>query len=130
MTLRLTMAMSGYDHVRDLTAGAIRVEGAELTTLTLPLEEIFYRFLRYREWHVSELSLAKYVALRAGGDDSLQAIPVFPSRVCRHSSSGLTARGSRRGWPAPASACPSGRRRPRSTRGHCSSTSGASSCGT
>jgi 4,5-dihydroxyphthalate decarboxylase len=86
MTLRLTMAMSGYDHVRDLTAGAIRVEGAELSTLTLPLEEIFYRFLRYREWHVSELSLAKYVALRAGGDDSLQAIPVFPSRVCRHSS--------------------------------------------
>jgi 4,5-dihydroxyphthalate decarboxylase len=62
------------------------VEGAEITALTLPLEEIFYRFLRYREWHVSELSLAKYVALRAAGDDSLQAIPVFPSRMCRHSS--------------------------------------------
>jgi 4,5-dihydroxyphthalate decarboxylase len=86
MTLRLTMAMSGYDHVRDMAAGAIRVEGAELSTLTLPIEEIFYRFLHYREWHVSELSLAKYVALRAAGDDSLQAIPVFPSRMCRHSS--------------------------------------------
>lgn len=86
MTLRLTMAMSGYDHVRDLATGTIRVEGAEITALTLPLEEIFYRFLRYREWHVSELSLAKYVALRAAGDDSLQAIPVFPSRMCRHSS--------------------------------------------
>lgn len=86
MTLALTMAMSGYDHVRDLVTGEVRVEGAELTTLTLPVEEIFYRFLRYREWHVSELSLAKYVALRAAGDDSLRAIPVFPSRVCRHSS--------------------------------------------
>lgn len=86
MTLSLTMAMSGYDHVRDLVTGEVRVEGAELTTLTLPVEEIFYRFLRYREWHVSELSLAKYVALRAAGDDSLRAIPVFPSRVCRHSS--------------------------------------------
>jgi 4,5-dihydroxyphthalate decarboxylase len=86
MTLRLTMAMSGYDHVRDLATERIRVEGAEITALTLPLEEIFYRFLRYREWHVSELSLAKYVALRAAGDDSLQAIPVFPSRMCRHSS--------------------------------------------
>jgi 4,5-dihydroxyphthalate decarboxylase len=86
MTLRLTMAVSGYDHIRDLATGAIRVEGAEITTLTLPLEEIFYRFLHYREWHVSELSLAKYVALRAAGDDSLQAIPVFPSRMCRHSS--------------------------------------------
>jgi len=86
MTLPLTMAMSGYDHIRDLATGTIRVEGAEITALTLPLEEIFYRFLRYREWHVSELSLAKYVALRAAGDDSLQAIPVFPSRMCRHSS--------------------------------------------
>jgi len=86
MTLALTMAMSGYDHVRDLTTGAIQVEGVELTTLTLPVEEIFYRFLRYREWHVSELSFAKYIALRAAGDDSIRAIPVFPSRVCRHSS--------------------------------------------
>jgi 4,5-dihydroxyphthalate decarboxylase len=86
MTLALTMAMSDYDHVRDLATGAIRVEGAELTTLNLPVEEIFYRFLRYREWHVSELSFAKYVALRAAGDETLNAIPVFPSRVCRHSS--------------------------------------------
>lgn len=86
MTLRLTMAMSGYDHIRDMATGTVGVEGLELTTLTLPLEEIFYRFLHYREWHVSELSLAKYVALRAAGDDSLQAIPVFPSRLCRHSS--------------------------------------------
>ena len=82
MTLALTMAMSDYDHVRDLATGATRVEGVELTTLNLPVEEIFYRFLRYREWHVSELSFAKYVALRAAGDESLNAIPVFPSRVC------------------------------------------------
>ena len=82
----LTLAMSGYDHVRDLETGAVPVEGVDLTVLTLPVEEIFFRFLRYREWHVSELSMAKYVALRAAGDTSLTAIPVFPSRVCRHSS--------------------------------------------
>lgn len=86
MALALTMAISGYDHVRDLSTGAVRAEGIELTTLALPVEEIFYRFLRHREWHVSELSLAKYVALRAAGDESICAIPVFPSRVCRHSS--------------------------------------------
>lgn len=84
--LPLTMAMSGYEHVRDLETGAVRVEGVELSVLTLPVEEIFYRFLRYREWHISELSFAKYVAMRASGDDSVCAIPVFPSRVCRHSS--------------------------------------------
>ena len=86
MTLALTMAISRYDHVRDLTSGTVRAEGIDLTTLNLPVEEIFYRFLHHREWHVSELSLAKYVALRAAGDESICAIPVFPSRVCRHSS--------------------------------------------
>lgn len=82
----LTLAMSGYDHVLDIETGEVPVEGVDLTVLRLPVEEIFFRFLRYREWHVSELSFAKYVALRAGGDTSLVAIPVFPSRVCRHSS--------------------------------------------
>ncbi|MGH3302509.1 MAG: hypothetical protein ACRDOK_12650 [Streptosporangiaceae bacterium] len=95
MRLPLTAALSGYDHVRDLQSGAVTVEGVDLTVLTLPVEEIFFRFLRYREWHVSELSLAKYVALRAAGDTTLSAIPVFPSRVCRHSSIFV-----RRGGPA------------------------------
>lgn len=81
------MAMSaGYDHVRDLTSGAVGVEGVDMTTLSLPVEEIFFRFLRYREWDISELSFAKYLSLRAAGDTSLVAVPVFPSRVCRHSS--------------------------------------------
>lgn len=86
MTIPLTMAISGYDHVADICAGAVRVEGADLTVLSLPVEEIFFRFLKYREWEVSELSFAKYAALRSAGDTSLVAIPVFPSRVCRHSS--------------------------------------------
>ncbi|MGH9087065.1 MAG: 4,5-dihydroxyphthalate decarboxylase [Acidimicrobiales bacterium] len=86
MRLPLTLAMTGYDHVLDLETGAVDVEGVDLTVLRLPVEEIFFRFLRYREWHVSELSMAKYTALRAAGDTSLVAIPVFPSRVCRHSS--------------------------------------------
>lgn len=86
MRRQLTMAMSDYDHVRDLVIGTVPVEGVDLTTLHLPVEEIFYRFLHHREWHVTELSLAKYVSLRASGDKSISAIPVFPSRVCRHSS--------------------------------------------
>ncbi|HET9078733.1 MAG TPA: hypothetical protein VFN68_17490 [Acidimicrobiales bacterium] len=86
MSIHLTLALSGYDHTRDVVTGEVPVDGVDLTCLTLPVEEIFFRFLRYREWHVSELSFAKYVALRASGDDSIVAIPVFPSRVCRHSS--------------------------------------------
>jgi 4,5-dihydroxyphthalate decarboxylase len=86
MTLNLTLAISEYDHVRDLATGRVVPEGISLNCLSLPIEEIFYRFIRYREWDVTELSFAKYLALRAGGDDSISALPVFPSRVARHSS--------------------------------------------
>jgi 4,5-dihydroxyphthalate decarboxylase len=82
----LTAALCDYDHVRDLAQGRVTAEGIRLTCLTLPVEEIFYRFLMFEEWDVSELSLAKYVALRAAGDDRFVALPVFPSRVFRHSS--------------------------------------------
>ncbi|HZU18798.1 MAG TPA: 4,5-dihydroxyphthalate decarboxylase [Candidatus Dormibacteraeota bacterium] len=84
--LHLTLAVNAYDHVRDLVSGVVPVEGVDLTCLHFPVEEIFYRFARYREWDVSEFSLAKYAALRSRGDTSLVAIPVFPSRIFRHSA--------------------------------------------
>jgi 4,5-dihydroxyphthalate decarboxylase len=82
----LTLAVNEYDHVRDLCNGTVPVEGVALNCLNFPVEEIFFRFARYREWDVSELSLAKYCSLRASGDDSLVAIPVFTSRAFRHSA--------------------------------------------
>jgi 4,5-dihydroxyphthalate decarboxylase len=84
--LPLTAALADYDHVRDLTLGRVQPEGIALTVLTLPVEEIFYRFLVYKEWEVSEVSFAKYVSLRAQGDDSIAALPIFPSRMFRQSS--------------------------------------------
>jgi 4,5-dihydroxyphthalate decarboxylase len=84
--LQLTLAINDYDQIRDLAAGKIRTEGIALTTLHFDIEEIFYRFLEYREWDVSEVSLAKYVSLISQGDTSLTAIPVFPSRMFRHSA--------------------------------------------
>src|ERR1700760_1159190 len=84
--IRLTLAVNDSDQVRDLVSGAVDVSGIDLTCLLFEVEEIFFRFTHFREWEVSELSLAKYSALRARGDDSLTAIPVFPSRSFRHSS--------------------------------------------
>src|SRR5271163_139329 len=84
--LLLTIAISDYDHVRDFASGAVRAEGIETTFLTLTIEEIFFRFTKFREWDVSEMSMGKYVALLSQGDRSVAAIPVFPSRVFRHSS--------------------------------------------
>ena len=84
--LPLTLAISEYDHVRDLVSGRVKPEGIALTALSLPIEEIFYRFTLHREWDVSEMAMGKYVSLRSQGDTSLTALPVFPSRVFRHSS--------------------------------------------
>jgi len=59
----LTLAISRYDHVEDLIVGRIVPEGIRLICLSLPIEEIFFRFLKHREWDISELSFAKYAAL-------------------------------------------------------------------
>ena len=84
--LMLSIGISDYDHVRDLTAGAVLADGIDLLPLTMPVEEVFFRFIKFREWDISEMSMAKYVSLISQGDTSLVAIPVFPSRVFRHSS--------------------------------------------
>ena len=84
--LPLTLAISDYDHVRDLVSGRVKPEGIALTALSLSIEEIFYRFTLYREWEVSEMAMGKYVSLRSQGDHSLVALPVFPSRMFRQSS--------------------------------------------
>lgn len=84
--LSLTAAFCDSDHMRDLVMGRVVPEGIDLTCLTPPVEEIFYRCLVHGEWDVSELSFAKYVSLRAKGDDRFIALPIFPSRMFRHSS--------------------------------------------
>lgn len=84
--LQLSLAISDYDHTHDLTRGLIAPDGIRLIALQLEIEEIFHRFTRYREWDVSEMSFGKYSSMRSQGDDSLVAIPVFPSRVFRLSS--------------------------------------------
>jgi 4,5-dihydroxyphthalate decarboxylase len=61
-------------------------EGIVLTPFILPVEEIFYRFSKHLEWDVSEFSFAKYIAMTSQGDAPMIAIPVFPSRVFRHSA--------------------------------------------
>jgi 4,5-dihydroxyphthalate decarboxylase len=81
MKLPLTLAINPYDHVRDL-----QPQGIDLTALELPIEEIFFRFTRFREWDVSEMSFGKVVSLTSAAAPDIICIPVFPSRVFRHSA--------------------------------------------
>jgi 4,5-dihydroxyphthalate decarboxylase len=81
MKLPLSLAISPYDHVRGL-----RPQGIALTLLELPIEEIFYRFTRFREWDASEMSFAKAVSILSRPSPDIVALPVFVSRVFRHSA--------------------------------------------
>ncbi|HEY4141525.1 MAG TPA: ABC transporter substrate-binding protein [Pseudolabrys sp.] len=84
--LHLTLATSDYDHVRDLSNGVVRADGISLTAFTLPIEEITFRFLKSRDWDVSELSFGKFIGHTSQGNAPFVGLPVFPSRVFRHSA--------------------------------------------
>jgi 4,5-dihydroxyphthalate decarboxylase len=84
--LHLTLATSDYDHVRDLTNGVVRADGIVLSAFNFPIEEITYRFIKSREWDISELSCGKFIGYASQGNSPFIGIPVFPSRVFRHSS--------------------------------------------
>jgi 4,5-dihydroxyphthalate decarboxylase len=86
MTISLSLAMNGYDHVRDVMSGEVRPAGIELVPLELPIEEMFYRFTRFQEWQVSEMSFGKVVSLMSQPNPPIVALPVFLSRVFRHSA--------------------------------------------
>ena len=58
--LRLSFACWEYDRTRALADGTVRPDGIELTYLTLPVEETFFRMIRNREFDVAELSLSSY----------------------------------------------------------------------
>ena len=79
----LTLACWDYDRTRALATGEIRPEGVDLTYLSLPVEETFFRMARHQEFDVAEMSLASYVVSLARGAPAT-AIPVFPSRAFRH----------------------------------------------
>jgi 4,5-dihydroxyphthalate decarboxylase len=81
MKLPLSLAISPYEHTRGL-----RPQGIDLALLELPIEEIFYRFTRFREWDASEMSFGKVVSILSRPAPDIIALPVFVSRVFRHSA--------------------------------------------
>lgn len=80
-----TMACQGYDRMWPLRTGEVRVGGAELNFLDLPVEETFFRMLKFGEFDIAEMSLSSYVLTLAQGAPFV-AVPVFPSRAFRHSA--------------------------------------------
>jgi 4,5-dihydroxyphthalate decarboxylase len=83
--LRLTLACWDYDRTRPLIDGRVRPEGIDLEIKLLRPRETFQRMLDNKEFHVSELSLASYTALKGRDACPFVAIPVALSKIFRHS---------------------------------------------
>jgi len=86
MKLPLTVACWDYDRTRQLFDGQVAIEGCETNMLCLPVEETFFRALRSTEFDVAELSLSSYTMMRSRGTCLYTAVPVFLSRMFRHSA--------------------------------------------
>jgi len=86
MGVALTIATTDYDHFRDFRLGLVRAEGIETNWLTLGHHEIFSRFTFNREWDVSELSFAKFLAQVTRPDPDIIGLPVYASRLFRFAS--------------------------------------------
>lgn len=83
---KLTLACRDYDHTRALRDRSVAVDGAELEVLCItPPSQIFLRMLRNEEFDLSEMSLSNYLISLGRGDTRFVGLPVFPSRVFRHS---------------------------------------------
>ena len=82
----ITIGCRDYDHIRALADGRVKVEGVELKFVNLsPPSQIFLRMLHDEAYDASEMSLSNYMIALGKEDRRFIAIPVFPSRVFRHS---------------------------------------------
>jgi 4,5-dihydroxyphthalate decarboxylase len=83
--LPITIATWDYDRVRALMTGAVGVEGCDVRHLALEPEECFHRAWG-GEFDVCELGLCSYLVALHRNKSPFVAIPVFTSRMFRHSA--------------------------------------------
>jgi len=85
---KLTVSLAGvdYDRTRALFDGTVQIAGCETIGCAMSPEEAFHRAFRYQEFDITELSLSNSMTLVARDAHPYVAIPVFPSRLFRHSS--------------------------------------------
>ncbi|MGE4249370.1 MAG: ABC transporter substrate-binding protein [Parvibaculaceae bacterium] len=84
--LPITLATWDYDRVRPLIDGRVRIEGCAVKYLVLPPEECFFRAYELREFEVSEIGFVPYIIAKSRGIAPYAALPVFLSRMFRHSA--------------------------------------------
>ena len=84
--LPITIATWDYDRVRALTDGRVRVEGCDVNYITMPVEECFERAFFHGEFEVAEIGFSPFLIALSRGPTPYVAVPVFLSRMFRHSA--------------------------------------------
>jgi 4,5-dihydroxyphthalate decarboxylase len=86
MELRLKFACGEYDRTVPFRTGDVKARGITLEYSPQAPELTFLQQLKDMRYDVSEMSMSAYIQMRASGRDDFIALPVFPSRVFRHSA--------------------------------------------
>jgi 4,5-dihydroxyphthalate decarboxylase len=84
--LPITIATWDYDRVRAITDGRVPVEGCDVNYITMPVEELFERAFFHGEFEVAEIGFSPFLIALSRGPTPYVAVPVFLSRMFRHSA--------------------------------------------
>jgi len=84
--MALRIGVGRYDRTAPLLDGRIRIEGAEADFVSPPPEELFAAAFDTGAFDFAELSFSNYLYLTSAGDCRYLGLPVFLSRIFRHSS--------------------------------------------
>jgi 4,5-dihydroxyphthalate decarboxylase len=82
----LTLTCGDYERTRGLIDGTTGIAGYDLTSVTMPPEDMFRRAFETAEFDISELSFSTFLLHASRGTCAYVGIPVFPSRAFRHSA--------------------------------------------
>ena len=84
--LPVTIATGDYDRVRPIIDGRVAVEGCDVSYFPITIEETSYRTFTNAEFDAAEVSLSSFVLARSRGEIPYIGLPVFTSRMFRHSA--------------------------------------------
>lgn len=84
--LELTIATWNYDRVQPLIDGRVTIEGCAINYLPMSVEECFQRAYLHDEFDIVELGFSPFLIARSRDMARYEAIPVFLSRMFRHSA--------------------------------------------
>jgi 4,5-dihydroxyphthalate decarboxylase len=82
----ITVATWDYDRVRALADGRVAIEGCDVNYLTMRVEEILERAFFHGEFEVAEIGFSPQLIALSRGVARYVALPVFLSRMFRHSA--------------------------------------------